>query len=227
MKRKTTTVRSASTAQNSAQTLVPELHQNNGQPKTAECCQLLRNSSKPNENRLTFKDFFKSSLEDASPECRQYARQAFVAFYEMFPDEAEPLILQFRSTFMKHKEMVDRFGAILDGDGTRAALEDSKKTYHRNDRKTQKQIDPPKVEPNLAAGGVRRAEFLARSQNRLQNKFLSEERELPDKAKIMSNPDAVGTGYKNIKIGNVNQNANGRDVYVSKYTRPTATIGLE
>ena len=128
---------------------------------------------------------------------------------------------------MKHKEMVDRFGAILDGDGTRAALEDSKKTYHRNDRKTQKQIDPPKVEPNLAAGGVRRAEFLARSQNRLQNKFLSEERELPDKAKIMSNPDAVGTGYKNIKIGNVNQNANGRDVYVSKYTRPTATIGLE
>jgi hypothetical protein len=208
-------------------TLAPELHQSRGQLKTTECYQQLLNSSKPNENKPTFKDFFKSSLEDASPECRQYARQAFLAFYELFPDEAEPLILQFKSTFMKHKEIIDRFGAILDSDGTRTAFEDSKKTYHRNDRKTQKQVEPPKVDPGLAASGARRADFAARSQNRLQSKFLSEERELPDKAKIMGNSEAIGTGYKNIKINNVNQNANGRDVYVSKYIRPTATIGLE
>lgn len=145
----------------------------------------------------------------------------------MFPDEAEPLVLQFRSTFMKHKEMIDRFAAILDADGAKTAFEDSKKPYHRNDRKTQKHIEQPKVDANTAAGGIRRTEFPARSQNRLQSKFLSEERELPDKAKIIGNHDAAGTGYKNIKIGNVNHNANGRDVYVSKYIRPTATIGLE
>lgn len=205
--------------------LVQGQDRSNAQPKTTEYFQLLQNSSKPNENKLTLKDFFKSSLEDASPECRQYARQAFLAFYELFPEEAEPLILQFKSTFLKHKEMVDRFGSILEGDGAKAGLEDSKKGFLRNDRKTQKQVDHPKVD--VASNNTRRTEFPTRSQNRIQNKFLSEERELPDKGKILSNPEAISTGFKNIKISNVNQNANGRDVYVSKYIRPTATIGLE
>jgi hypothetical protein len=207
--------------------LVRELLRNKGQLKITECFQLLRNSSKPNENKPTLKDFFKLSLEDASSECRQYARQAFLAFYEIFPDEAEPLIVQFRSTFLKHKEMIDRFGSILDGEGTKAGFEDSKKGSLRIDRKTQKQVGPPKVDMNLAASNTRRTEFPARSQNRLQNKFLSEERELPDKGKIVGNSEALGTGFKNIKISNVNQNTNGRDAYVSKYIRPTATIGLE
>ena len=207
--------------------MVQEQPQNNDQLRTIEYFQLLQNSSKPNENKPTFKDFFKSSLEDASPECRQYARQAFLAFYEIFPDEAEPLIHQFKSTFLKHKEMIDRFGSILEGDGTKSGFEDSKKGALRNDRKTQKQIDHPKVDMNLASNNTRRTEFPVRSQNRIQNKFLSEERELSDKAKIISNPEALSTGFKNIKISNVNQNANRKDAYVSKYIRPTATIGLE
>lgn len=206
---------------------VREQLRSKGQLKIIESYQLLRNSSKPNESKPTLKDFFKSNLEDASSECRQYARQAFLAFYEIFPEEAEPLIVQFRSTFLKHKEMVDRFGPILDGEGAKTGFEDSKKGSLRIDRKTQKQVDQPKVDMNLAANNTRRTEFPARSQNRLQNKFLSEERELPDKAKIIGNSEALSTGFKNIKISNVNQNTNGRDAYVSKYIRPTATIGLE
>lgn len=166
-------------------------------------------------------------LEDASPECRQYARQAFLAFHELWPDEAEPLAFQFKSMFMKHKEIMDRLGSLYDGGGSRprSGVYENAKSAHANTRKTYKQVSQRKVDLDPDAGGTRRTEMATRSQNRLQSKFLSEERDLPDKQKSGPGAAAVSSGFRGIKIANVNQH--GRDGYVSKYVKPSASIGLE
>jgi hypothetical protein len=182
--------------------------------------------SKAVEGAQNFEEFFKLALEDNSPDCRYYSRQAFLTYYEIWPEEAEPLIVQHKTTFKKHQEMVNKLGHLFDGSSTTKGLgsEYSKTSYvkkereRERDRKTEKVISDSR---GFLPTGIpnRRADAAPKSQNRVKSnsKFLSEEREKPDLPRpVDSNKASLSTGFRNLKATNY-KNPPDNNVYVSKY----------
>ena len=182
------------------------------------------------EGVQNFEEFFKVALEDASPECRHYARQCFLTFFEIWPDEAEPLIAQHKTVLMKHKEIIEKLGPALDG--SRTATDYSKRNYiHRDkdrDRKTVK-VTPGGSRGFLSPKGLqsRRQDAAPKSQNRVSsmNKFLSEEREERSKPDIprptVSTTGVSSAGFRNLKATNYGSKKNENNMYVSKYQNST------
>jgi hypothetical protein len=178
------------------------------------------------ETTQTFEEFFKICLSDATPDCRYFSRQAFLAFQEIWPEEAEPLIQEFKSVFMKDKEMVEKLGPLLEGGSTHprsAKIESAKRGLVRKQRERQTEkhgvdshgfLSPP-------GAGSRRMDTAPKSQNRMngKNKFLSEEREPVDNQNLGSQNKqaALSTGFRNIRVNNFNQKDTAKGVYVSKY----------
>lgn len=188
---------------------------------------------KGGDGKPSLQEFLQTALTDASPECRQYAREAFLSFQEIFPEEAEPLIHQNRSTFMKHKEMVDKLGPILEGSSTfaKSANVDS---GTKKARRENRMVEKPKTStrPYLSPTATNRKSDLAtKSQNRLPKpaKFLSQEREEQTKG-IPSNTGsaAMSTGFRNLKASNYAAKNNPKEAYVSKnQLKPSSSVGVE
>lgn len=178
------------------------------------------------ETTQTFEEFFKICLADATPDCRYFSRQAFLAYQEIWPEEAEPLIQEFKSVFMKDKEMVEKLGPLLQGGNTlprSAKIESAKRGEARKqrERQTEKLGVDSQGFLSPSGAGVRRIDAAPKSQNRMntKNKFLSEEREHQDNQNIgiQNKQAALSTGFKNIRVNNFNQKETAKGVYVSKY----------
>lgn len=174
-----------------------------------------------------FEDFFKILLGDASPDCRYYARQCFLTFHEIWPDEAEPLILQHKGVLMKDKEVVEKLGPYLESAGAQsssAKIKMTSKELARTDksRKTHKVPKGGDSRGFLSPGGNRRADATPKSQNRVKSntKFLSEEREKPPHEEAANKQATLSTGFRNLRPGGYNNIKEEKDVYVSKYQRP-------
>jgi hypothetical protein len=171
-----------------------------------------------------FEEFLKIALSDATPECRHQGRQAFLTFYEIWPEESDSLIIQFKGMFNKHKEIVDKLGSHLTSAGTQpssAKLEENKISRRRmDDRKTQKIIGNGKGFLNPTTENHRRNDITPKSQNRMnaKNKFLSEERQPKEETKGTETNQAISsTGFRNFRQTNYSNNSNNQIVYVSKY----------
>ena len=154
-----------------------------------------------------------------------------MAFQEVFPEEAEPLIHQHKSAFMKHKEMIDKLGPILDGEGAypkSANTESANKKSLRKERLTEK----PKQEIHgyLSPKTGSRRDDAPKSQNRMskQNKYLSEERVKSDKGTAnSSNKASMSTGFTNLKARNYNDNKIPKETYDSKHLKPPTNNNSE
>jgi len=155
-------------------------------------------------------------LEDPNPECRYHTRQAFLTFYEIWPEESEALILEHKSTFMKHKEIISKLGSALEGDG--------EYTFENNGRRDpeRKTVKTIKTRDYLSPVGVpgRRGEAAPKSQNRTEykTKFMSEER----KKTTISKPTkpqniAMSSGFKNYKRVGYDNKELESNTYVSKF----------
>lgn len=171
-----------------------------------------------------FEEFLKIALSDANPECRHHARQAFLTFYEIWPEESDSLIVQFRGMFSKHKEIIDKLGSHLTSAGTQASsakLEENKISRRRiDDRKTQKVLGNGKNFLNPTTENNRRTDTTPKSQNRMnaKNKFLSEERQPKEETKGSEPYQAISSsGFRNLRPTNYSNNSNNQNVYVSKY----------
>lgn len=145
----------------------------------------------------TFEEYFRHCLEDASPDCRHYARQSLLTFYEIWPDETEAVVQEHKAVLMKHKEMVSKLGPLLGGTGSSAAMGH---VGRQKDRKTYKA--PAKRDYLSPSSGIgRREQTITKSQNRIQsqNKFLSEERDKPSIPKPTDHAASVSTGFRNYR----------------------------
>lgn len=145
----------------------------------------------------TFEEYFRHCLEDASPDCRHYARQSLLTFYEIWPEETEAVVQEHKVVLMKHKEMISKLGPLLGGTGSSTGIGH---VGRQKDRKTYKA--PAKRNHLSPSSGIgRREQAITKSQNRIQsqNKFLSEERDKPSIPKPTDHAASVSTGFRNYR----------------------------
>lgn len=185
-----------------------------------------------------FEEYFKTSLSDASSDCRHYTRLAFLKFKELFPNEADDIYVGLDNA--TQKAIIDEEqngGQVKTNFNSRnlspnVAAKTAKRTgTHSAMRK------PPSTKTvggYLSPGtGNRRTENSRKSKNRTTNKtstnkFMSEEREVPDKNKrAISKDAALSTGFKSLKAAKPEpQTDEAKGIYISKYHKPSTAANL-
>lgn len=184
-----------------------------------------------------FENYFKASLTDAYSDCRYNTRLAFLRFKELFPNEADEIYEVLDSA--TQKAIIDEEENGGEGKATFNARQLSPGSGTNKNRKgthsaMRKQPTSKPTGGYLSPGtGTRKTEITRKSKNRLQNKtinnkFLSEERDITEKNKRAISKDAVlTTGFKNLKVAKVEQPEDTKGVYISKYHKPSTASNFK
>lgn len=185
-----------------------------------------------------FKQYFETSLADASSDCRHYSRLAFIRFREIFPKEADDLFDKLDPAIQKAINDEEANGGKIRSPTDYRGIsphEGSTKLRKGTHSAMRQEIAPKPTAGYLSPGtNMRRTEISRKTNSRFQNKsntnkFLSEERSITDKNKRgMSKDAALSTGFKNLKaVQTTEQDNEAKGMYISKYHKPMATTSCK